>query len=501
MRGGRKRTNGVQTMHVQLIIIIAYFVVTVVVGIVMSRGTNNSSKFHGTQLGVAAIVCASAGEWLGGTATTGVSEYGFLYGLSGAWYTIANGLGVLFLGLFFAKLYRSIGKMTIPGIIEHIFGKKAQIVSSLILVFVMIAVGVSQVIAAGKFGQALLGVDFKITAAVFTVIFISYTIFGGMKAVSSTNTMHLFVMYAGVIAAVVILIYKIGGVSGFVSGVRDVEAANGGNFLSMTSIGFPKISSWVIASLLGACTAQAGIQPVLASKDVPTAKKACIYTAIVTAPFGLFTAAIGLIARVMSNRGELFDASGNILTDGKQALTGIMLDLPPLVGGLVLAAELAAILSTASPIILAAGTLLTKDFYQVKIRPNASDKNVLMASKITTAVSGVICCLGAIALVDNNSVLDIVYSAYSIRGALFIVLIFGFFWKKATARGACVSMIVTSVTAVCWVGFKLIFGHYPIASWFTETYAAVLVAAVSMVIASLLNGPKNTIERRRESQC
>ena len=51
--------------------------------------------------------------------------------------------------------------MTVPGIIEHIFGKKAQVISSLILVFVMIAVGVSQVIAAGKFGQALLGIDFR----------------------------------------------------------------------------------------------------------------------------------------------------------------------------------------------------------------------------------------------------------------------------------------------------------------------------------------------------
>ena len=479
-------------MSLQLIIIIAYFAISILVGIVMSNGTNTSSKFHGTQMGIAAIVCASAGEWLGGTATTGVSEYGFLYGLSGAWYTIANGLGVLFLGLFFAKLYRSIGKMTIPGIIEHIFGKRAQVISSLILVFVMIAVGVSQVIAAGKFGQALLGIDFKITAVVFTLIFISYTWFGGMKAVSATNTMHLFVMYGGVIVAVIMLIQKVGGWDGFLSGVHGVETSDGGNFLSMTSIGFPKISSWVIASLLGACTAQAGIQPVLGSKDIPTAKKACIYTAMVTAPFGLFTATIGLLARVLSNQGLLLDTTGNVLMDGKLALTSIMLSLPPLVGGLVLAAELAAILSTASPIILAAGTLLTKDFYQVRIRPNATDQDVLRVSKITTAVAGLICCLGAIVLVENNNVLDLVYSAYSIRGALFIVLIFGFFWKRATPKGACISMIITSVVAVCWVGFKLAFGHYPIAPWFTETYAAVLVATIAMLAASLLSaGTRN----------
>ena len=110
----------------------------------------------------------------------------------------------------------------------------------------------------------------------------------------------------------------------------------------------------------------------------------------------------------------------------------------------------------------------------------------MLVSKLTTAVSGVICCAGAVALVQNNSVLDLVYSAYSIRGALFIVLIFGFFWKKATAKGACISMVVTAVLAVSWVGFKLAFGHYPLAPWFTETYAAVLTAAVSMAAASLV---------------
>ena len=473
-------------MYIQFLIIIAYFALTVIIGVITSKGTKTSSRFHGVQLGVAAIVFASAGEWLGGTATTGVSEYGFLYGISGAWYTIANGLGVLFLGLFFAKIYRSIGKVTVPGIIENIFGKKAQVLSSLILVFVMIAVGISQIIAAGKFGEALLGIDFKITAVVFTMIFITYTLSGGMKAVSSTNTLHLFVMYIGVATALVMLIQKLGGWNCFVNDVKNMEKTVGGNYFSMTVIGFPKISSWVVASLLGACTAQAGIQPVLASKDVFTARRACIYTAIVTAPFGIFTACIGLVARVLSENGQLLNTSGQALTDGKLALTSVMFVLPSVIGGLVLAAELAAILSTASPIILAAGTLLTKDFYQVKMNTKATDEQILVVSRVATAISGIMCCLGAVLLVRQNKILDIVYSAYALRGALFIVIILGLFWKHATAKGACVSMILTAFTAIGWALFKIVTGRYPIANWFTETYAAIIVAVVSMIIASAI---------------
>ena len=471
-------------MYIQLLIIILYFILTILIGVITSKGTKTSTKFHGMQLGVSAIVFASAGEWLGGTATTGVSEYGFLYGISGAWYTIANGLGVLFLGLVFAKIYRSIGKVTVPGIIETIFGKRTQVLSSLILVFVMLAVGISQIIAAGKFGEALLGIDFKVTAIFFTLIFITYTLSGGMKAVSSTNTLHLFVMYIGVAVALLMLIQRLGGWNCFVNDVSDMEKNVGGKFFSMTVIGFPKISSWVVASLLGACTAQAGIQPVLASKDVSTARKACIYTAMVTAPFGLFTACIGLIARVMSEKGQLLNASGQLLMDGKLALTSVMFALPPIVGGLVLAAELAAILSTASPIILAAGTLLTKDFYQVRINTKATDEQVLFVSRLTTALSGILCCIGAILLVKQNKILDIVYSAYALRGALFIVIVFGFFWKSATTKGAYISMILTAFTTIAWTLFKIVMGKYPIASWFTETYAAVAISVIAMMVFS-----------------
>ena len=183
------------------------------------------------------------------------------------------------------------------------------------------------------------------------------------------------------------------------------------------------------------------------------------------------------------------------MTDGKLALTSVMMTLPPFVGGLVLAAEMAAILSTASPIILAASTMLTKDLYQAKIKPDAGEGELLKVSRVMTAFSGVVCCVGAMALVNNNNVLDIVYSAYSLRGALFIVLVYGFFWKKANADAACISMVCTGIAAIAWVVFKLAFGHYPIAPWFTETYVAVLTAALSMWLLSTL---KNRSAHRLE---
>lgn len=481
-------------MSVQLIIIVFYFLITVAIGLFSSKKLKTSAAFHGTQMGIFAIVCASSGEWLGGTATTGVSEYGFLYGLSGAWYTIGNGIGVMFLALCFASLYRSIGSVTVPGIIERFFGVRARVVSGILLTLVMLAVGLAQMIAAGKLGQSLLGLDFSVTVLVFALVFILYTLAGGMQAVASTNTMHLFVMYGGVIAAIIISMSQIGGWDSFSQGIVDLESAEGGAFFNIFSIGGSKISSWLIAGLLGACTAQAGIQPVLASRDVPSAKKACMITAFVTAPFGLLTALLGMVARVMSYHGELLDTMGQTVVDAKLALPTLMMNLPPVAGGLILASILAAILSTVSPIILACGTMLTADVYKRILRPEASDKNVLKVTRWITALAGILCALGAILLVDASRVLDIVYSAYSLRGALFVVLLFGIYWKHASETGACLSMLLTAAVSVFWVVFEMRNGVFPIAG-ISETYAAILTAAAALLIFSRLfpkeSGPRS----------
>ncbi len=443
----------------------AYFALTVAIGMIAQKKSKSATAFHGAGLGVLMCVCAGTGEWLGGTSTTGVSEYGYTYGLSGSWYTLANGIGVIFLALLFAKLYRSLETVTVPGILEKFIGVHARVVSSIMLTFVMLAVGISQMIAAGTLGVTLLGLDFNVAVIAFAIVFIIYTLAGGMNAVASTNILHLFAMYGGIVIALLFALKAVGGM-GVVSETLPES------YFSMTAIGMPKVSSWIIASLLGACTAQAGIQPILAAKDTNVAKKAAIITAVIVAPFGLLTALLGMIAKVQFPN----------LENAKLALPTLMLSLPPVAGGIVLASILAAILSTVSPIILASGTMITKDVYHRILKTDASDEQVLRMSRITTAIAGVICTIGALLMYGSTRILDIVYFAYSIRGALFVVLLFGIYWKKLSEKGAVYSMILTAAVGCFWVVFKAITGSNPIHAAFTETYAAVITATIASVI-------------------
>lgn len=171
------------------------------------------------------------------------------------------------------------------------------------------------------------------------------------------------------------------------------------------------------------------------------------------------------------------------LTDAKLALPQLMISLNPVVGGMVLAAILAAVLSTASPIFLASGTLFTKDIYQY-FRKNVPDEKVLKVSRLSTMVSGIICIVIAIALYDSTMLLDIVYFAYSIRGSIFVILAMGIYWKRTTSTGAITGMLATAIVGLIWVIYQRVNGSYPIHPQFTETYASVLSALIFTVIFS-----------------
>lgn len=209
----------------------------------------------------------------------------------------------------------------------------------------------------------------------------------------------------------------------------------------------------------------------MAAKDEKTAVKASFWIALLVAPFGLLTALLGMIAKVR------FPA----LTDAKLALPQLMLSLHPIVGGMVLSAILAAVLSTASPILLASGTLFTKDVYQYFCR-NTSEKNILWVSRISTLFSGIICMVIAIALYDSTMLLDIVYFAYSLRGSIFVILAMGIYWKRTTPNGAIAGMLMTAVIGLFWVVYNRLTGVFPIYPGFSETYASVLSALFFTIV-------------------
>lgn len=452
---------------IQVAIIIGYFALTICVGL-FSKKTNNARSYEGYKLGIVMCVAIGAGEWMGGTSTTGVSEYGYLYGISGAWYTIANGIGICFLAIFFARLFRSLNTATVPEIIGRYLGRRARTVSSILLTIVLIIVGISQMISIGTLGESLLGFNpvFSIVILGFGVLV--YTVAGGMNAIGTTNVLHMVVMYAGILIALLLCHNTYG----------NLAHSLPSSYFSPVSIGYGKVFSWIVASVLGACTAQAGLQPILKSKDEKTAVKSSFIIALIVAPFGVFTALLGMYAK---------SAFPN-LQNAKLALPTLLLTMDPWISGLVMAAILAAVLSTASPIFLSCGTLITRDLYcsfEKNSNNREDEKKLLHVSRGSTFAVGIVCIVLAVLLSSTTTILDIVYFAYSLRGSLFVILLLGIYWKHMDRKSALAAMICTAIVGFTWVGYKKTTGAYPI-PYITETYIAILTTIIVGVSGSLI---------------
>ena len=467
-------------LTIRVVIVCLYFAVIVIVGIITSqtKKNRNDKEYHGQNLSFLMCVAVGAGEWMGGTSTTGVSEYGYIYGISGAWYTIANGIGICFLAIFFARMFQNLKLITVPEIINRFIGSKSRIISSILLIISLIIVGVSQMIAVGTIGETLLGLDQTISILVLGIGILVYTCLGGMRTVGNTNIINLFVMYSGVLIAILLSREQVGSVSKMMDVLPD-------SYFSMSAIGFPKISSWVIASVLGACTAQAGLQPILVAKDQETALKSSFAIATLVAPFGLLTAFLGMISKVVFPN----------LVNAKLALPMLILTLPEWASGIFMSALLAAIISTASPIFLSCGTLFTKNIINLIIEKRnsiESQDKYLRVSMLATFLSGIICICMAIAMENTVTILDMVYFAYSIRGSLFVILLLGIFWKYTDEDSVVYAMGVTGILSFIWVLYNRIYGDYPIRN-VSETYIAMLSSLVVSVILSLIERKKKKI--------
>lgn len=459
-------------MNIVAIVVIIYLLVTVAIGAVVKKRNLSLMSYFGGNLNLLMCVAVGAGEWMGGTSTTGVSEYGYLYGISGAWYTLANGIGIFILGLCFVKLFYRSGALTVSGIVGKHIGPKAQSAASILTLISLFLVGTSQMLALGTLGESLLGLNKVASILVVGIIVVAYTSLGGMDMIGKTNLLHIMILYLGMVIACVIKVGSVGGVNGLFDKLPQ-------SFFSVTSIGKAKVGAWVVSSILGACTAQAGLQPVLSAKNEKVARMACFVIAMIVAPFGILTATLGMVARVYYPN----------LDNAKAALPLLLLDLNPVLSVVIIVAVFSAVFSTAAPIILSCSTIMSREVLP-KVGFNNKAIKIEVFNKIVTFGCGIGCVFLAICFLFKSTILDIVYFAYGIRGSLFIILLFGIYWKKYSEKNAVIAMVLTSVMSLVWIVYKHFFGMYPINPYFSEIYAAVLTAILSSVIMGLYEGKR-----------
>jgi SSS family solute:Na+ symporter len=292
---------------------------------------------------------------------------------------------------------------------------------------------------------------------------------GGLKAVIYTDVFQMFVLMIGIVfIAVPIGLYKVGGWEAIVA--QFSASPETASLVDWTAVGWKQMVGWFFAIFPIWFISIAGMQRIIAARDEKTARWAFFLTGIpIEWPlFAVGSTLIGLIARMM------FPDLG----DAELATPTVILELLPAgLAGIVIAAYIAAVMSSADSCLIGPVAIFTNDLYRKHLRPEASEQSLVRVARIATLVLGVLA-IGIAYLIPN--VLDLILYAYTFGAAgIFFPMLGLLFWPRTTASGAFWSMLAGGALAIGWTVAGEPFG-------FAASYAGWVVGLPVMVIVSLL---------------
>ena len=263
--------------------------------------------------------------------------------------------------------------------------------------------------------------------------------FQGLKAVAWTDTICSFVIIIGIWLIAIQFLLKVGGFTAMNEGI----AALNPEFVKGFSVKIPPITalSWVVT--WGICNfgAPQFVARFMSAESPEVASKSQGITGIGLLLFYVPLAITGLCGMLIHPGIEKQDMVFTTL---------VFSEVNPIIGAIMLASVVAAIISTADSLLLLIATTFAHDFYS-KVKSNVSDKEELFVSRVSTIVFGI----GAVALtfVMSDTIQIIQAKAVTLMGAAMAVpIMVGVAWKRANKISAMIAAAAGFVTALVWYG-------------------------------------------------
>lgn len=445
-------------MALDIIVVLIYAAGMLVLGWYGMRRAKTHEDFlvAGRNLGPSFYMGTMAATVLGGASTVGTVRLGYVHGISGFWLCAALGAGIIALNLFLAKPLLKLRIFTVTQVLERRYNPMARQASAVIMFAYALMIGTVSTLAIGTVMQVLFGLPFWLGGGVVVV----YSTIGGMWSLTLTDIVQFIIKTVGLMFLLLpICLYRVGGWD-------ELVAKLPASAFSFHTIGYDTIITYFLIYFFGILIGQDIWQRVFTARSEGVAKYAGTAAGVYCVIYGLVGALIGMCAKVLLPD---LDNVNNAFAAIVQA------SLPDGIRGLVIAAALAAMMSTASAGLLAASTTLTEDLLP-KLRGGKTSS--LGINRLFTALTGVV--VLAIALVVNDVISALTLAYNLLVGGMLIPLIGAIYWKRATTAGAITSMTLGFVTALAFMlkdGFD---ANTPI-------YYSLAVGLVSFVVVSLLS--------------
>lgn len=461
-----------------LFAIAVYFALLLWIGLRVARAERSGAKGEsflaaGRNMNLWQTTATTAATDLGGGFSIAMGGLGFTLGISGSWLIAISGLSILMVSFLMVPRVKRwadrVKGLTTGDLFETRFDRRTGLLAAVVVGLAWFTFVGGQIIAGGKLMQATLAIDLTVAVVITGTIILAYTAMGGLKAVIYTDVLQFAVLFAGVLLiAVPVGLVEVGGWGGI---VRHFEAEPAtASMVDWGAADWRTLLGWFFAIFPVWFISIAAMQRIVAARDERTARRAFMLTGVpIEWPlFAVGSTLVGMMARMLLPG----------LADAELATPMLILELLPAgLAGFVIAAYIAAVMSTADSALIGPVAIFTNDVYRKHIRPDADEDTLLRVARAATLVLGVLA-IGIAYLVPN--VLELILYAYTFGAAgLFFPMLGLLFWPRTTAKGAFWSMVGGGSSAVVWAALGEPAG-------FAASWAGWVVGLPVLVIVSLL---------------
>src|SRR5690554_295353 len=471
-----------------------YFLLMIAIGFYSyKKSTSNVDEFllGGRRLGPVVTALSAGASDMSGWLLMGVPGAMYASGLSSSWIAIGLTIGAFLNYVLVAPRLRAYTEkannaITIPDYFEKRFrdnSRTLRLISALVIMVFFTLYTSAGMVSGGRLFESAFDMSFNTGLILTSSVVVFYTFLGGFLAVSLTDFVQGTIMVVALILVPIVVLSNVGGVSESLDLIRTRDP----NLLSFwqgaTTVSIVSLLAWGLG-YFGQPHILVRFMAIEKVSQLPAARRIGISWMIFSMGGAMMVGLFG-IAYMVANGTEISDPE-TIFIYFSQVL------FHPLIGGFLLAAILAAVMSTISSQLLVTSSSMTEDFYKAFLRRSASGKELLLVSRLSVLVVALIALV--LSLNPQDTILDLVGHAWAGFGSAFGPLILlSLLWKRTSRNGAIAGMVVGGLTVLLWI-----YLDHPLKDWYAMIPGFTLSFITTVVVSLLDKKPSQEIQTEFE---
>ena len=449
------------------------------VSLTQLRGVKTRADYlvAGRSLPAFVLIFTLLSSWIGSGSLLGGAENAYKHGFAALWQAGGGWAGLLLI-YFIAPRARHFAKFTIPDLLEARYSQTARVLGVIAILFAYTAIASYQLIGGGDILHLVFPavISPELGRYIMAAFVIVFTAIAGMASVAYMDVVIGMLATATMIVALPFLIHAAGG---WGTVTHTLPATH---FEVLGDLSFSQAMELMVPTMLLMLGNQAMYQKFFSAKSENDARVAVVGWIIGTVILETVIVAIAVVGSVLFPSGEVSQHPREIIA--YSAMHG----LPALLGALLMGAVFAKIMSTANNFLFSPATNLINDVFARYIAPNASNKRVLLVSRLVVVLLGIWALFQAM---GTESVLKKAIYAYTIyAAALTPVILAAFYSKRANAAGAATAIAAGTFITVFW-DTAFVRTHLPAYASDSDfaIFPALALSVLGLVVVSALTRP------------